>query len=248
MNGRRGFTLLEVMVSMGILALSLTAIAGISAGSYASSEYARNISIATLLARSKMIDIEEEMWEDGRFPTDDKELNGDFDDENQPNFRWRASVRKIEVDVGQLVGSLLGGDVDTENMGEHIQGFISGLSGGGGELGSEAETRVNEQIQKSELGNLLNGDALGAMFEQVGENLKEAIREVELEIEWGPKNKPHDSIVFVQYIVTTGRINTPRGGIRLPASTTGTAFPGHRNANTLTPPAARSIPGKQTQP
>ena len=91
---RRGFTLLEVMVSLAILAISLVAITGICAGNYVASEYARGMTTATLLARSKMIDIEEEMWEDGSFPDDDKELDGDFSDDGQPEFRWRANVRK----------------------------------------------------------------------------------------------------------------------------------------------------------
>ena len=41
-----------------------------------------------------------------------------------------AIVRKIDVDIGQLLGSLLGGDVSQENMGEHIQGYLGALTGG----------------------------------------------------------------------------------------------------------------------
>ena len=44
-----GFTLLEVMVAMAILALSLTAIAGINAAGFANSNYAKYVTVATLL-------------------------------------------------------------------------------------------------------------------------------------------------------------------------------------------------------
>ncbi|NJK88601.1 MAG: prepilin-type N-terminal cleavage/methylation domain-containing protein [Myxococcales bacterium] len=62
---KRGFTLLEVMVALSILALALTSIAGINANSFESSNYARGLTVATLLARAKMLDIELELQKDG---------------------------------------------------------------------------------------------------------------------------------------------------------------------------------------
>jgi general secretion pathway protein I len=242
--GRRGFTLLEVMVSLGILAIALTAIAGINAANYASSEYARNLTIATLLARSKMIDVEEEMWEDGSFPSDDKTLDGSFEKEGYPKMRWKASVRKIDVDVGQLIGGLLGGDASPEALEGHVKDLIGGLSGAGD--GSDLPPGVADQVGGSDLANLLKGDQLEVIFKQVGDNLSEAIREIELEIEWGTKGRDLESVSFVQYIVTTGRINTPSAaGIRLPASVTGTPLPGHRNTRTVAAPPPGTLPGKE---
>jgi len=225
-SSRRGFTLLEVMVSVGILAVSLTAISGITGGSYAASEYSRGVTIATLLARSKMIDLEEELWKDG-FPDDEKEFDGEFDKEGRPDFRWKAIVRKIDVDIGQLMGSLLGGDVSQENMGEHIQGYLGALTGG---VPEGIDSGAAEQVGGSQIADMLKGQQLDVLFKQVGENLAEAIREVHLEIKWGKEGVSEESISFVQYIVTTGRLNTP-SNVRL-------ANPnalGQRNANTLSP-------------
>ena len=48
----RGFTLLEVMVAVAILGLGLTAILSAQTGVFASSAHARNLSVATGLARA----------------------------------------------------------------------------------------------------------------------------------------------------------------------------------------------------
>jgi len=235
LKSRRGFTLLEVMVSLGILAVSLAAISGITAGSYAASDYARGMTIATLLARSKMIDVEEEMWKDG-FPDDDKELDGEFDEEGHPEYRWKATVRKIDVDLGQMIGGLLGGDVSQENLGEHIQGYLGALTGGTGE---GIESGAAEQVGGSKIAEMLQGQQLEVMFKQVGDNLAEAIREIEIEILWGKEGVSEESIKFIQYIVTTGRINTPKN-VRV-GGAAGLGLPGQRTPNTLTPPVG--LPG-----
>lgn len=228
-------------MSLGILAVSLVAISGITAGSYAASEYARGMTIATLLARSKMIDVEEEMWEDG-FPDDDKELDGEFEDEGRPDFRWKAKVRKIDVDIGSMIGGLMGGDISQDNLGEHIQGYLGALTGG---IGEGIESGAAEQVGGSKIAEMLKGQQLEVMFKQVGDNLAKAIREIELEISWGKEGVSEESLKFVQYIVTTGRINTP-SNVRIASP----AALGNRNANTLTPPLGRigsgglgSVPG-----
>ena len=61
----RGFTLLEVMVATAILGLGLTAILSAQAGAFATAAHARNLSVATTLARCKMGEIEEHLYRDG---------------------------------------------------------------------------------------------------------------------------------------------------------------------------------------
>ena len=69
----RGFTLLEVMISLAILAISLVAISGLNGGAVAMESYARRATEATLLLRGKMNDVEEQLQKDGF---------SDFDDES----------------------------------------------------------------------------------------------------------------------------------------------------------------------
>ena len=57
MRRERGFTLLEVMVAMGILALALTAIVGINGGSISAHDYSKRVTVATMLARSVLDEV-----------------------------------------------------------------------------------------------------------------------------------------------------------------------------------------------
>lgn len=199
----RGFTLLEVMVSISILALAITAIAGINANSFESSNYSRHLSVATLLARSKMIDVEQELVKDG-FPDQDREEHGDFAEEGFAKLRWESRVRRVEMDIGQLLGGLLGGDVSSESLPQQVQGFLGALQGKG------PDEAVTEQVGGSELSKLLGGGMLEGMFKQVGEMLGNSIREITLEIKWGREGIDEESVTFVQYVTTTGRLTMPQ--------------------------------------
>jgi general secretion pathway protein I len=88
---RRGFTLLEVVVAMAILGLSLLAIFDLNAGAVNSHAYAKRITVATMLARSKMTDLEQELYDKG-FDVDDQERSGDFRNEGWQAFTWKAQI------------------------------------------------------------------------------------------------------------------------------------------------------------
>ncbi len=64
-RGRQGFTLLEVMVAVAILALALTAIFSSEAGAVKMATRARKMGLATLLVRCKMGEIEEDVANKG---------------------------------------------------------------------------------------------------------------------------------------------------------------------------------------
>lgn len=95
-NTDKGFTLLEVMISLAILSVALTAVIGVNIGAMAISGKSRGIIIAASLARSKMFDIEEELRIKG-FPDFDEQLDGDFDAEGHPDYKWVAQIIKIKL-------------------------------------------------------------------------------------------------------------------------------------------------------
>jgi general secretion pathway protein I len=202
---KRGFTLLEVMVALSILALALVAIAGINANSFEESNYAKHLTVATLLARSKMIDVEEELRKDG-FGDDEKSFDGDFSEEGYSSIRWKAVARPVEIDVAQLLGPLLGGEVSSDKLPEEMQAFLGAMNGELPAVGEEA-TQYAEQVGGSELKQLLGGEQMEVIFKQVGETLGDSIREISLVIEWGKEGVDYDSVKFVQYVTTTGRLS-----------------------------------------
>lgn len=239
----RGFTLLEVMVALSILALSLVAIAGINANSFQASNYAKHLTVATLLARSKMIDVEEELREDG-FGDDEKTFDGDFSDEGYPGMRWRAVARPVEVDVANLLGPFLGGEVSSDKLPSEMQAFLGAMNGELPAIGDEANNFV-EQVQGSDLKKLVGGEQMEVIFKQVGETLGNSIREITLEIEWGKEGVDLETVKFVQYVTTNGRLSfSPQGGgaPTLPGAQT----QGGRNPlQSLIPPNARDVVKKE---
>ncbi len=205
MTNTRGFTLLEVMVAISILALSLVAIGGINANSFESSNYAKHLTVATLLARSKMIDIEEDLRKNG-FGNGERNWDGDFSEEGYSELRWTAVARPVDIDVGQLLGPLLGGEVSSDKLPEQMQAFLGAMNGELPAVGDEA-SKYAEEVGGSDLKQLMGGEQMELIFKQVGETLGDSIREITVEIEWGKAGVDLENVKFVQYVTTTGRLS-----------------------------------------
>ena len=84
--GRGGFTLLEVMIAMAILAIALVAVYRSQSQSVSMAGEARFLTTASLLAKGKMADMER------RHPRELTDANGDFG-EDFPDYTWRVEVK-----------------------------------------------------------------------------------------------------------------------------------------------------------
>ena len=93
---KRGFTLLEVLIALAILASALAILMGTTASTSRQAVYAMDLTTASLLAKSKMIDVEYQLMADG-FSDSDKTYSGDFRDEGRPDILWEATVRPVEI-------------------------------------------------------------------------------------------------------------------------------------------------------
>ncbi len=95
---REGFTLLEVMMAVAILALSLTAIFASEGGAIKVATRARKVTIASTLARCKMGEIEEQVMEEG-FPAVDQigDEDGCCEDGEVEGFTCEWVVESIEL-------------------------------------------------------------------------------------------------------------------------------------------------------
>ena len=100
MNSLRGFTLLEVMVAMAIIAIALTAVLGSQSQSLSLASEAKFSTTAALLAQSKMAEIEAEN------PEDLASDSGDFG-EDYPGYRWDKSVNDVTFDEPEGVSDYL---------------------------------------------------------------------------------------------------------------------------------------------
>lgn len=94
----RGFTLLEVMVAMAILAGALASIVGLTGSSMMKSERAGKLLVATMLAREKMADLELEIERGklkGEFP-EEKEEQGKFE-EPFDGYSFEVKIKRVEL-------------------------------------------------------------------------------------------------------------------------------------------------------
>jgi general secretion pathway protein I len=127
MRNGRGFTLLEVMIALGILAVTLTALLQSQAGSLRGAARVGNVSIGTLLARSKMVDLEYKLVDEG-FTEGDKEESGDFTEEGFADFSWHATIREVKLDLSGL-GSLCGAMGKEKEAAADCEALVGGLGG-----------------------------------------------------------------------------------------------------------------------
>jgi general secretion pathway protein I len=207
----RGFTLLEAIIAMAILALSLMAIFQISSQAVYAHVYAKKLTVATLLARSKMVDLEQELYDKG-FGLDDDEQAGDFSDEGWASYKWRAKIvapKTNGLTPDQLIGAIFnlptGGG---EGEGGGGMGAIAGLFGGG-----KPPPGAPPGDPKAGMLGML-GPAAGIaqqQFQTMIDTLQKSVREVHLTVSW-KEGKLTESIDLVTHVVSLGPGSDRNGG------------------------------------
>ena len=205
-RGSAGFTLLEVMISLAILAIGMVALSSLNGGAVQMHAYARKATQATLLLRGKMLDLEELLTKDG-FSDYDDEKHGNFEDDGAPEYAWRAEILKpkIELDADHLLGMLgLGG-----NKGSSSSSSSSSSSGLTGALGAAAGLLGGGKGPGGGAGGVLSGGLAAAgpfagiiqgQAKTFIETLKKSVREVRITVTW-KDGKLERSISASQQIV-----------------------------------------------
>lgn len=204
----RGFTLLEVMVALAILAVSLVAVLGINGGTVRSHAYAKRLTVATMLARSKMVDIETHFFHEGFTSDFDQTMEGDFSEEGWKDFRWRAEIVVPDVDpsmattlVTRLGEELLGGFEDEQ------------------EEASRASRMGGPEVDMRQATSGFEGMIQGQIT-QIVETLKTSLREVRLEVSWKDGNREETLDVVTHLLIPGGAAYAgggPEGGNVPPA-------------------------------
>ena len=222
-QNQRAFTLLEVVVALAILGVSLVAVLDINAGAVYSHVYAKKLTVATLLARSKMTDLEQKLY-DEPLSIDDDEDSGDFSAEGWPGYKWRAKVivpKTNGLSPEQLFGALFNfpmmGGGGKDGAGGGILGSLFGGGGASGGLGAGAAAAAAAGgPQAAGAGGLLG--ALGPMagmaqqqFTTMVDQLQKSVREVHLTVSW-KEGKLTESVDLVTHIVSLGPGSDRNGG------------------------------------
>lgn len=152
---RRGFSLIEVLLALAILATAFTVLMGTVAHSGQQSVYSTRLTQASLLARGKMIDLEYMILEEG-FRDADRTYSGTFRDEGYPHMRWEARVEPVEIPP----------DAKERFLAQVNQQLFGGMDADGGALGGNPAFSAMLPMLMAQLPEFVN---------QVGERVRRII-------------------------------------------------------------------------
>jgi general secretion pathway protein I len=227
-RGARGFTLLEVMVAMAILALALVALSEIDAGAINMHSYAKRLNVAAMLARQKMLDIETDLDEKG-LPAEGDNIDpsdGDFDDQGFPQYKWKVEVvapKADNLDPQKIISMVLGGgsadgsDSDSSagsapggmpDPGKaggdlsSLLGSLTGLGASGSKPDDSSGAPAPTAGGMSGLGGMA-ASALAGPAQMMITQITQMVREVRLTVTWMDGSVPEEFTV-VEQIVSMG--------------------------------------------
>jgi prepilin-type N-terminal cleavage/methylation domain-containing protein len=207
LHNERGFTLLEVMIALAILAAALVVLLGAQTRAVVSTSRANSTATAAQLARGKMFDLEDEILTDG-FTTSVETEWGDFRDEGYEGYEWEALIEPVEITPDAMES------FDTQVFGQlYGESGESGEEGGGGALtGSSAVSQYMPMIL-SQIPQFIN---------QLGQD---RVRKITLEIKWEDMSGER-SFRVEQFVVDyEGASEDMQNGNTVPGGTTPPALP-----------------------
>jgi general secretion pathway protein I len=195
---KRGFTLLEVMISLAILAVGLVAISSLNGGAVAMHAYGRRATEASLLLRGKMLDVEDELQKNG-FSDFNDEKHGDFSDDGAPEYAWSAEILKpdVQLDPAQLLNLVGGGTQGQGTQGQPTSGAgaIASMLLGGQGAASIPGGGAAAALLAGPLGGMMQTQAKTFI-----ETLKKSVREIRLSVSW-PDGKERRGVSASQIVV-----------------------------------------------
>lgn len=196
MRRRSGFSLLEVMVAVAILALALTAIFSSEAGSIKVHHRARKTTVATLLARCKMGEVEEQLREEGLPAIEEAGSDACCEDAEQDGFTCDWRVTTIELPEPAIEGDALG-----------LGGEGEGEDEGSGEL--DAEALASGTSMEDILGGTAtaggDGDLMGQLAMQYAypvlkPAIEEQVRRIDITVKWNEGQRERSFDVMQYYV------------------------------------------------
>jgi general secretion pathway protein I len=183
-----GFTLIEVMIALAILAGGLVFLMRSTASNIYAAQKAQMLTAATNLARGKMYELEELLASEG-FQELDQIEEGNFSEEGWPAITWKAETIKIELpDMASLQAVSGEGQEGATGQTGAAQpgGLLGGIMGGMGGLGGDPSSAAGAGIMSS-------------YYSLIADVLKDAIRKVTLTVTYPVVGGGTESFVVTCY-------------------------------------------------
>jgi general secretion pathway protein I len=189
------------MVALAILATSLVAISDVVGGALRNEVRARNLETAALLARGKMVAVEDH-YEWKGFATSDQSDDGTFEDEGHPEFKWRLEITapRGTIDADGLMRSLTGTDLQGLLSSPQAQQQLGGAQASGAQAGAPQPL--------AQLGPLTA--MLQPTMARLAESVKRGLREVRLTVSWAENGRDESFEVRTHMLVLAAGETAPR--------------------------------------
>ncbi|MES1165498.1 MAG: prepilin-type N-terminal cleavage/methylation domain-containing protein [Verrucomicrobiota bacterium] len=188
-----GFSLLEIMVAIAILSITLVVLLSIVTNNIRATNHAKMTTAATFLARTKMVDIEDQILDVGFSDTTETAV-GTFKELGYPQFRWETTVERIELpaDMGQRAK-----DQATDDT-KDAKDPMSMLTG-------------------------IMGSMMSSFIEPVRIGLQESVRKVTVRVLWNEHGRQDQSFEVVQYLTDPAKADINNFGAAAGGNGTGGA-------------------------
>jgi general secretion pathway protein I len=184
------------MIALAILGMSLVAISRSHQQSIRAANRAKLTTVATMLARYKMIEVEDKLFDEG-FSDFKQEEKQSFKEEGFERFRYTLVVDKVELPSGvnaDTLKSAFGSSTDP----------LKSLGGGGADKGGD----------KSPTGAAasIGASMLASQFEMIRNTLEQSIRRASIKVQWKEGSQEHE-VTVVGYFTDPRKIDAALGGL-----------------------------------
>ena len=199
--GESGFSLLEILVALAILAFALSALLGHQGVIIQASDYSNRVSQAVYLLEGKLLDVKHKILNESVDLYDNCE-SGDFRDEgfrrpDQNEYEWKVCAFKMELQEGaseQLTQRLMGllGGAGGEGLG--AMGALGGM-GGPQAMGMDPAAGMERAM-----GQIAMASGMIPTFLQ---QLEDQIRKVRIEVSWRDQTRTR-RVVIERFVTSLG--------------------------------------------
>ena len=177
-GGDSGFTLLEVMVALGLLATSLVLLAQINTSNVRATQHAKLTTTATFLARAKMADLEDQVQYEGFVDADQTDA-GDFGAQAQPDFRWTTFIEKMELPADLAQKAQDANQTNVEAANGNPLAAMAGFMGG----------------------------FMTTLLEPIRVGIQEAVRRVTVRVSWNEPGRPEQYFEVVTFMTDPAKLD-----------------------------------------
>jgi general secretion pathway protein I len=184
-----GFSLLEVMVAMALLALALVVLVGITTQNVRATQHARQVTVATFLSRAKMSDVEDRILQEG-FVDNDETEEGDFTEQLRPEFRWKTLIEKVELPTDMTQQTQAALQDTTQQQSSNPLMAMAGMMGG----------------------------FMTTLIDPIRVGLQESVRRVTVRVAWDEPGRAEQSFEVVTFMTDPAKLDLAMQAVGQPGA------------------------------